>query len=127
MLEGAGSVTRWNFNCCFHIMTRLLSIECGIACLLLAACVHAQSTALQSPAVPGEARTNAPAQSNLLRELNISIEAVVAKVSPAVVQIMVLFMTGLGEVVQCGRESGECLGLLRELRFVQELRDRCRQ
>lgn len=87
-------------------MTRLLSIECGIACLLLAACVHAQSTALQSSAGPSETRTNAPAQSNLLRELNSSIEAVVAKVSPAVVQIMV---TGYGPLEEHGATNKTAL------------------
>jgi serine protease Do len=102
MLEAAGSVTRWNFNCCVHTMTRWLCIESGIACLLLASSGHAQSTAFQSPAVPAEVRTNAPAQSNLLRELNSSLEAVVAKVSPAVVQIMV---TGYGPLEEHGETN----------------------
>lgn len=97
MSEVAGSVSRWNFNCCVHIMTRLLGIKCGITCLLLAASVHAQSSA-----VAAEVRTNAPAQSNLLRELNSSLETVVAKVSPAVVQIMV---TGYGPVEEHGETN----------------------
>jgi hypothetical protein len=77
-------------------------MKCGIYCLLLAVSVYAQSTTLRSPDVPAEVRTNAPAQSNLLHELNSSIEAVVAKVSPAVVQIMV---TGYGPLEEHGENN----------------------
>jgi len=77
-------------------------MKCGIACVLLAASVHAQSTAPRSAAVPAEVRANAPAQTNLLRELNSSVEAVVAKVAPAVVQIVV---TGYGPLEEHGETS----------------------
>src|SRR6266550_9310064 len=97
-----GSVPRWNFKCSVHIMTRLLCMKCGIACVLLAASVHAQSTAPRSAAVLAEVRANAPAQTNLLRELNSSVEAVVAKVSPAVVQIVV---TGYGPLEEHGHSD----------------------
>jgi serine protease Do len=83
-------------------MTKLLCMKCGIYCLLLAVSVYAQSTTLRSSDVPAEVRTNAPAQSNLLHELNSSIEAVVAKVSPAVVQIMV---TGYGPLEEHGETN----------------------
>src|SRR5438309_7027971 len=70
-------------------MTRLHCMKCGIACLLVAAFAHAQ------PKEPGRSpraaiRAEAPtSSSNPLRDLDSSLEKVVAKVSPAVVQIVV--------------------------------------
>jgi len=61
--------------------------------LLLAASAHAQSVVSRPSAVGIVARSEAPASSNILRELDTSIEKVVTKVSPAVVQIAV---TGYG-------------------------------
>jgi serine protease Do len=64
-------------------------MKCGIACLLVAAFAHAQ------PKEPGRSpraaiRAEAPtSSSNPLRDLDSSLEKVVAKVSPAVVQIVV--------------------------------------
>src|ERR1700704_3333297 len=97
-----GNASQWNSNCCIHSMKRLLGIKGGIAGLFLVAFMHAQSTAPRSSAVPAQVRTNPPAHSNLLRELNSSLEEVVAKVSPAVVQIMV---TGYGPLEEHGETS----------------------
>jgi serine protease Do len=70
-------------------MTTLHCIKSSIACLLLAATAYAQS-AVSRHSAPGVAvESAAPASPNLLRELDSSIENVVNKVSPAVVQIMV--------------------------------------
>src|SRR6267143_7060347 len=70
-------------------MTRLQWMKYGIACLLVATCVRAQSTAVR-PATDAPALIpKAPASSTLLRDLDSSLEKVVAKVSPAVVQIVV--------------------------------------
>jgi serine protease Do len=70
-------------------MTTLHYIKSSIACLLLAATAHAQSPVTRHSA-PGVAiESAASASPNLLRELDSSIENVVNKVSPAVVQIMV--------------------------------------
>jgi serine protease Do len=68
-------------------MTKLQRMKCGIACLLVAASAHAQS---KEPGLSGDTavRVEAP-RSNLLRDLDSSLEKVVAKVSPAVVQIVV--------------------------------------
>ena len=71
-------------------MTKLQRVKCGIACLLVAASAHAQSKA--AGLAPGAAvvrSAGGPASSNLLRDLDSSLEKVVAKVSPAVVQIVV--------------------------------------
>jgi serine protease Do len=74
-------------------MTRLQWMKCGlIACVVAVSSAFAQSkvrTATDAPAVVSKA----PASSNLLRDLNSSLEAVISKVSPAVVQIVV---TGYG-------------------------------
>src|SRR6266436_6394700 len=68
-------------------MTKLQRMKCGIACLLVAASAHAQS---KEPGLSCDTavRVEAP-RSNLLRDLDSSLEKVVAKVSPAVVQIVV--------------------------------------
>src|SRR4030081_1159820 len=74
-----------------------LHIKRGIACLLLAAFAQAQSPEARRPRA-----TDKPAavrSSNFLRELDSSLEAVVAKVSPAVVQIVV---TGYGPLEDQG-------------------------
>ena len=60
-----------------------------IAYLLAAASVHAQATSPRSPTGAVAVRSNEPKQSGLLRELDRSLESVVAKVSPSVVQIVV--------------------------------------
>src|SRR6266478_1441422 len=74
-------------------MTRLKGIKSGFAYLLAATLACAQSTALHPSAGAAADRSNAPASSTFLRELDSSFETVVAKVSPAVVQIVV---TGYG-------------------------------
>jgi len=73
-------------------------MKLSIACLLIATFAQAQSPAARQPAAadkPEPARS-----SNVLRELDRSLEAVVAKVSPAVVQIVV---TGYGPLEVHGR------------------------
>jgi len=73
-------------------MTTLHFIKSSVICLLLAATVNAQTAAARHSS--GDVvRSGAPASSNILRELDSSIERVVARVSPAVVQIVV---TGYG-------------------------------
>jgi len=68
-------------------------MKCCGAYLLAATVASAQSTAPQvslgATAVKSKAPASAPASSNLLRALDSSLETVVAKVSPAVVQIVV--------------------------------------
>lgn len=71
-----------------HTMTTLHCIKSSVACLLLAATAHAQSTVSRHTASGAVARSEA-APSNMLRELDSSIEKVVTKVSPAVVQIVI--------------------------------------
>ncbi len=61
--------------------------------MLVAAYSNAQSTTLSLPAGADTVRSRAYTRSSLLRELDASLENVVTKVSPAVVQIMV---TGYG-------------------------------
>src|ERR1700686_5819190 len=80
-------------------MTTLQCMKCGIACLLVATSAQAQSTATRLSAGAAAVRLEAPASSNLLRDLDSSLEKVVAKVSPAVVQLMVL---GYGPVKDHG-------------------------
>src|SRR6266436_5471176 len=72
-------------------MTRL-HIQRGIACLLIAAFAQAQSPDTSRPLTPD--KPVAARSSNFLRALDSSLETVVAKVSPAVVQIVV---TGYGQ------------------------------
>ncbi len=61
----------------------------GMACLLVATSADAQSTAVRTAADAPAPISKAPAPSNLLRALDSSLETVVSKVSPAVVQIVV--------------------------------------
>src|SRR5713101_3353371 len=70
-------------------MTRFQWMKYGIACLLVATSARAQSTAVRTAADAPALISKAPASSNLLRALDSSLEAVVSKVSPAVVQIVV--------------------------------------
>src|SRR6202166_4508198 len=83
-------------------MTRLQCMKCGIACLLVATSAHAQSTATRLSAGAAAVRAEEPASSNLLRDLDRSLEKVVAKVSPAVVQIVV---TGYGPLEDHGHND----------------------
>jgi len=80
-------------------MTRLQWMKHGIACLLVATCVRAQSGADRTATDAHALISTAPASSTLLRELDSSLEKVVAKVSPAVVQIVV---TGYGPLEDHG-------------------------
>src|SRR5229473_1319939 len=80
-------------------MTRL-HIQRGIACLLIAAFAQAQSRDTRRPLTPD--KPVAARSSNFLRELDSSLEAVVAKVSPAVVQIVV---TGYGPLEDQGHRN----------------------
>jgi serine protease Do len=72
-----------------HTMTTLHFIKSSVVCLLLAATAQAQSTVPRHSASGAVVRPGEPASSNILRELDSSIESVVNKVSPAVVQIVV--------------------------------------
>src|SRR6266853_751398 len=70
-------------------MMKLPKMKYGIACLLAATSAHAQSTAVRMTADAPALLSKAPASSNLLRALDSSLETVISKVSPAVVQIVV--------------------------------------
>ena len=75
-------------------MMCLQSMKIGlIACVVAAIPAFAQSTPVRTPADAPAVLSKAPASPTLLRDLNTSLEAVVSKVSPAVVQIIV---TGYG-------------------------------
>jgi len=63
-------------------------MKCCAAYFLVATFAYAQSTAPRV-SVATDVKSKAPASSNLLRALDSSLETVVAKVSPAVVQIVV--------------------------------------
>ncbi len=72
------------------IMTRLQWFRYGIvACFLAATSALAQSTAARTESDVPALISTAPASSNLLRALDSSLEAIISKVSPAVVQILV--------------------------------------
>jgi len=74
----------------FYSMMRLLSMKFRlIACVLAVASAFAQSTRVRTASDAPAVLSNAPASPNLLRDLNRSLEGVVSKVSPAVVQIVV--------------------------------------
>jgi serine protease Do len=75
-------------------------MKLGIACLLIATFAQAQSPAARQPVAPD--KVEAARSSNFLRELDSSLEAVVAKVSPAVVQIVV---TGYGPSEEHGHTN----------------------
>src|SRR6266853_314296 len=81
------------------MMTRL-HIQRGIACLLIAAFAQAQSRDTRRPRATD--KPVAAKSSNFLRELDSSLETVVAKVSPAVVQIVV---TGYGPLEDHGHTN----------------------
>jgi serine protease Do len=75
-------------------MMHLRSVKYGvIACAVVTASALAQSTPIRTVGDAPVVLSKAPASPNLLRELNSSLEAVVSKISPAVVQIVV---TGYG-------------------------------
>src|SRR5260370_36924831 len=78
-------------------MTRL-HLKGGMACLLLATFAHGQTR--HTGVATDKSVTARP--SNFLRELDTSLEAVVAKVSPAVVQIVV---TGYGPLEDHGHTN----------------------
>ena len=80
------------------MMTRLQTKR-GIACLLLATFAQAQSLDTRRVATD---KLVAARSANFLRELDSSLEAVVAKVSPAVVQIVV---TGYGPLEDRGHTN----------------------
>src|SRR5258708_6440580 len=88
-------------------MTRSQCIKYGIACLLVATFARAQSTPPRLSAESAVVKLKAPASSNLLRELNSSLEQVVAKVSPAVVQLVV---TGYGPLEDHGHTDTARVG-----------------
>jgi serine protease Do len=77
-------------------MTRL-HLKSGIACLLIATFAQAQLPASRQPVAAD--KLEASRSSNFLRELDSSLERVVSKVSPAVVQIVV---TGYGPLEDHG-------------------------
>lgn len=60
-----------------------------VACFLAANFAQAQSTAARTESDAPALTSKAPASSNLLRALDSSLDAVISKVSPAVVQILV--------------------------------------
>src|SRR5579864_6829419 len=74
-------------------MTHLQWMKCGlIGCVVAVSSAFAQST-IRTATDASAVVSKAPASPNLLRDLNSSLEAVISKVSPAVVQIVV---TGYG-------------------------------
>src|SRR5258705_2187816 len=75
------------------VMTRLQCVKLVIVCLVTCASTRAQSTDTRLSADAAAVRMEAFQSSTLLRDLDSSLEKVVAKVSPAVVQITV---TGYG-------------------------------
>ena len=80
-------------------MTRLQGMRCGlIACVVTVSSAFAQST-IRTVTGASAVVSKAPASPNLLRDLNSSLEAVISKVSPAVVQIVV---TGYGPLEDHG-------------------------
>jgi len=80
-------------------MPRLQWMKYGLAALLVATRVRAQSTADRTATDSPALVQKAPASPTLLQELDSSLEKVVAKVSPAVVQIAV---TGYGPLEDHG-------------------------
>src|SRR6266478_5677967 len=99
--SGTVARTQAHVVCANSLMTTLQRMKCGIACLLLAASAYAQ-TALRPFADAEAVRLNAPRSASLLRDLDSSLEQVVAKVSPAVVQIVV---TGYGPLEDHGHSD----------------------
>jgi serine protease Do len=70
-------------------MTKLQFMKCGIACLMVATFAYAQSTVPHVSAGAVAVRSKTPGTSELLTALDNSLETVVSRVSPAVVQIVV--------------------------------------
>src|SRR6266478_4963882 len=86
-------------------MTRLQWMKYGIVgCLLAATSALAQSTTARTPSDKPALISNTPPSSNLLRALDSSLETVVSKVSPAVVQIVV---TGYGPSEDHGHATAQ--------------------
>src|ERR1700676_3203865 len=85
-------------------MTKLQWMKYGIACLLAATCARAQSTAVRPAPDASAVISKPPASSNLLRAFNSSLEAVITKVSPAVVQIVV---NGYGPAEEHGHTTAK--------------------
>jgi serine protease Do len=79
-----------------------LNWKCCAACLLIAATAYGQATEQRLFAGKSAVKSLAPDSSNLLRTLDNSLEAVVSKVSPAVVQIVV---NGYGPIEDHGHET----------------------
>src|SRR6267142_6265712 len=70
-------------------MKRVQWIQCGVASFLISLSAHAQSPAPTKSPATSAVGIHTAASSNLLRELDSSLQNVVAKVSPSVVQIVV--------------------------------------
>ncbi|HZW80513.1 MAG TPA: hypothetical protein VFF50_08580 [Candidatus Deferrimicrobiaceae bacterium] len=70
-------------------MTKLPWMKYAIVACFAASSALAQSTAARTGTDPPALISKAPASSNLLRDLDSSLESVISKVSPAVVQILV--------------------------------------
>src|SRR5712675_2080575 len=70
-------------------MTKLQIMKCCIASLVVAAFAHAQSTTPQVAAGAVSVRSKTPATSEVLKAFDDSLETVVSRVAPAVVQIVV--------------------------------------
>src|SRR3984957_9447202 len=86
-------------------MTKLQWMKYGIACVLVVGtCASAQSTAVRTAPDASALVSKAPASSNLLRAFNSSLEAVISKVSPAVVQIVV---NGYGPAEEHGHTTAK--------------------
>src|SRR6266446_3272639 len=100
--SGTVARTQAHVVCANSLMTTLQRMKSGIACLLLAASAYAQTAALHPSAGAAAVRLNAPRSASLLRDLDSSLEQVVAKVSPAVVQIVV---TGYGPLEDHGHSD----------------------
>jgi serine protease Do len=73
----------------FRTMAKLWLSTFGIACLLVATGARSQSTDVRADGDAPGLISKAPGSSNLLRALDSSLETVISKVSPAVVQIVV--------------------------------------
>src|ERR1700676_105699 len=77
------------FDSSLFIAMKLQFKKCGIACLVVASFAHAQSTVPHVPAGVVAVRSKTAGTSELLRALDNSLETVVSRVAPAVVQIVV--------------------------------------
>jgi len=80
---------RGNLRKLFHTMTKIQLMKCGIAVLVVTTFANAQSTIPRASAGPVAAKSKPTGTSELLRTLDDSLETVVSKVAPAVVQIVV--------------------------------------